>query len=623
VKKSPFSEYEDAVIITAQIEMGNRWAQIAKLLRGRTDNAVKNHWNSTLRRKFASGELSNSYLTGTPALADLVASGPGRRPAGNRASNKSSSGGGGGAGGASDGIRTSGSEGRTNTGSRGRKGSAAGSHASKRSAPKRKRGASLASPAKDRAPGPPAELPAAKRQRAPKAVAAAELAPDMSSTREDNAPRRRRLPYLPAPDAAGDLAGFPPLGQEGSLGDDLGRGGLALLGPGLKMPDAMVGWGVDDGADADPDDAALHMPAGPWAPSLSDQAQHLRPGGLGAPAGGGLWVPLGGGPSPQPVPGSGGRGARRGVSKLAPSHALGPAIVLGQGGGGVAAGPRGGPTAGGGPGAVAFAIPVPGAGPGLESRMQRILEGLPAAGTRAARKTRGDERATGPGAPWGGTTLSPQLGEDLGVGARHVGVVGGAYIGGTTRLGGGSANEGRLAPTAMAKLTGGGRQGRDSLAGSDLGMAAFPGGFPGGSGLPLHRTGSFDSRMLLSNPRGVSLMEALANGDVDRVGGPGSQREFSLSMYESLGNPLGADSGLDPGLGVTGNERGSAWESQPNWARGTPRAEDPQPSGQGKSSGKGEGSGTLNVGGSLSSGREDADQRRTLAVGGDGFGWEP
>ncbi|RWR92332.1 myb-related protein Hv1-like protein [Cinnamomum micranthum f. kanehirae] len=54
LKRGNFTEEEDELIIKLHSLLGNKWSHIAGRLPGRTDNEIKNYWNTHIRRKLLS-----------------------------------------------------------------------------------------------------------------------------------------------------------------------------------------------------------------------------------------------------------------------------------------------------------------------------------------------------------------------------------------------------------------------------------------------------------------------------------------------------------------------------------------------------------------------------------------
>ncbi|XP_060186133.1 transcription factor MYB20 [Lycium barbarum] len=51
LKRGLLSEYEEKMVIDLHAQLGNRWSKIASHLPGRTDNEIKNHWNTHIKKK--------------------------------------------------------------------------------------------------------------------------------------------------------------------------------------------------------------------------------------------------------------------------------------------------------------------------------------------------------------------------------------------------------------------------------------------------------------------------------------------------------------------------------------------------------------------------------------------
>ncbi|KAL9227299.1 hypothetical protein vseg_003004 [Gypsophila vaccaria] len=58
INKEAWTQEEEIVLIHAHELYGNKWAELTKFLPGRTDNAIKNHWNSSVKKKLDSYKAS-------------------------------------------------------------------------------------------------------------------------------------------------------------------------------------------------------------------------------------------------------------------------------------------------------------------------------------------------------------------------------------------------------------------------------------------------------------------------------------------------------------------------------------------------------------------------------------
>ncbi|TXG51715.1 hypothetical protein EZV62_024239 [Acer yangbiense] len=63
IKRGNFTDHEEKMIIHLQALLGNRWAAIASYLPQRTDNDIKNYWNTHLKKKLQKLQINEEEVS--------------------------------------------------------------------------------------------------------------------------------------------------------------------------------------------------------------------------------------------------------------------------------------------------------------------------------------------------------------------------------------------------------------------------------------------------------------------------------------------------------------------------------------------------------------------------------
>lgn len=63
IKRGNYTREEEEIIVRLHENLGNKWSAIAAQLQGRTDNEVKNHWHTNLKKRFMMNKHKDSSVS--------------------------------------------------------------------------------------------------------------------------------------------------------------------------------------------------------------------------------------------------------------------------------------------------------------------------------------------------------------------------------------------------------------------------------------------------------------------------------------------------------------------------------------------------------------------------------